>query len=340
MDKSLSIVVLAYNHSKLIHECLNSLLWQNNTISQVVIVDDCSVDDTVATIDSWINYHKNSVTFEIVFIKNQKNEGTVGSILQAVSKNNSEIVKLIGGDDFLAPDILKNIQGYIHEHCVDVLSTRVIPFVDTVSGSRFIWDYGVSFREMKRGFFHLPASEQFRRLSLRNRIDAPGTFLRKGVLEHLNLLKNKVKLVEDWPLWLILTNIGIRIDFFDEVTVFYRRHSNQLTSAVNKSSSRATYYRDHVKIYEHFILPYLKEFTRLERSIILDNYAYYSWKARRKDASQNRFSFGIKHPTIAFRKLVNLPTRLFHPNVGDPFEFSEQGLRHALKNYLKYTAGA
>lgn len=335
MSKSLSVVVLAYNHSKFIHECLNSLMWQNDTITQTIIVDDCSVDDTKTQIDSWINNNKNRVAFDIVFIRNQENEGTVASILKALSKNTSEIVKLIGGDDFLVPDAMKNIQSYFHEHCVDVLSTRVIPFADTASGSRFIYDYGVSFREMKRGFFDLSASEQFKKLCMRNRIDAPGTAFRRGIIEHLNLLQGKVRLVEDWPLWLIITNRGIRVNFLNEVSVFYRRHTNQLTSSVNQSSSRSNYTRDHVKIYEHFILPYLKEFRTLERSFILDKYAYYKWKAGLQDASENRFSFAFRHPAIAFMKLAGLPRKIFPFRIGASFDVSEQELKLAIDIFLK-----
>jgi len=310
-------------------------LWQDDAVSQVVIVDDCSNDDTVTQIDSWIKCHKTSASFDLLFIRNQKNEGTLSSIVKAVSNNRSDIVKLIGGDDFFVPGALRNIKNFFHEHCIDVLSTRVVPFVDTARGHQFVYDYGVSFREKKKGFFKLSASEQFKRLSLRNRIDAPGTVFRRGILDYLNLLRSKVRIVEDWPLWLILTKENTRIDFFDEITVFYRRHANQVTSSISESVARVSYIRDHVQIYEYLIIPHLKEFGRFERKIILDNYAYYRWKAGLLDSSESRLTFGLKHPTITLRKLAGLSTRILHPRLGEPFEFSKEGLKLAVTNFLE-----
>lgn len=57
----ISVVVCTYNRSSLLRNCLASLASQDTAIEQyeVIVVDNCSTDDTDAVIQEFINGHKN-----------------------------------------------------------------------------------------------------------------------------------------------------------------------------------------------------------------------------------------------------------------------------------------
>jgi glycosyltransferase involved in cell wall biosynthesis len=53
-------------------ECLNSILYiERNINKEIVIIDDCSSDNSTEIISNWINEHKEEVN--VIFKINKKN---------------------------------------------------------------------------------------------------------------------------------------------------------------------------------------------------------------------------------------------------------------------------
>ena len=54
-----SIVVVTYNQSKYIIECIESILLQDYPNKEIIVVDDCSTDNTKEILSEYIiKYHK------------------------------------------------------------------------------------------------------------------------------------------------------------------------------------------------------------------------------------------------------------------------------------------
>ena len=69
-----SVVVVVYNSSETVVETLDTILKQTYRNIELIVTDDCSTDDTVKIVKSWmIENHKRFARCGIV--KNKKNFG-------------------------------------------------------------------------------------------------------------------------------------------------------------------------------------------------------------------------------------------------------------------------
>lgn len=109
----LSICIPAYNGSKYITETLTSILNQNQRGVEVVVVDDRSTDNTF---DVVIEFAKKNPDFPIRVIKNKKNLGFDGNVLNMVSKAQGEFCWLLGQDDKLLPGATRTVLAQIKKH--------------------------------------------------------------------------------------------------------------------------------------------------------------------------------------------------------------------------------
>lgn len=95
-----SICVPTYNNGPFIAETLQSILKQSYTNFEIIVVDDCSTDDTLEKIQSLkdvrIKIHRNTV-----------NLGMHGNWQKALDLATGEYIKLVCGDDLLSTDCLE-----------------------------------------------------------------------------------------------------------------------------------------------------------------------------------------------------------------------------------------
>ena len=96
----IGIGILSYNHSKYILDCLNSVFKQKGNFDlKVVIVDDCSLDNTTKIIEEYLN--KNNLNNSVIFIKNNHNKGVINSIKVILSKFiGTDYFTFCEGDDY------------------------------------------------------------------------------------------------------------------------------------------------------------------------------------------------------------------------------------------------
>jgi glycosyltransferase involved in cell wall biosynthesis len=94
-----TVLVPSYNHGAYIQECLQSVLAQRHTSFRLLVVDDCSPDDTVektrARSDRWIEVRVNC-----------ENLGLGNSVLAALATIDTPYVALLNSDDLYHPDRL------------------------------------------------------------------------------------------------------------------------------------------------------------------------------------------------------------------------------------------
>ncbi len=100
---STAAVIVTYNNTKTIEGCIESL--RANGITQVLVIDNASTDDTVKRIE----------TLPVGIIKNKKNVGFATAVNQAAKKIKSEYLLLLNPDaNLLTP--IKVAQEYFQQH--------------------------------------------------------------------------------------------------------------------------------------------------------------------------------------------------------------------------------
>jgi glycosyltransferase involved in cell wall biosynthesis len=117
-----TILITTYNRVNLLKRAIYSAL--NQTIScEVIVVDDCSSDDTRAFVKSLGNsviYHRNSV-----------NQGHPATVNAGVKKASGEWIKFLDDDDYLAPNCLEEMKKVISMHPDAVICSCIAAQVDS-----------------------------------------------------------------------------------------------------------------------------------------------------------------------------------------------------------------
>ena len=75
MEELVSIIMPSYNTGRFIKDSIDSVLEQTHTNWELIIVDDCSTDDTDSVVSQYLHDNR------IKYLKNYKNSGA------AVSRN-------------------------------------------------------------------------------------------------------------------------------------------------------------------------------------------------------------------------------------------------------------
>jgi glycosyltransferase involved in cell wall biosynthesis len=94
------MIVLSYNHARFILEALESVKAQTYETTELIIIDDCSTDESVATINRWLE--ENGI--EATFIRHQKNQGICKSLNEALGVVQGKYISMIASDDMWLPD--------------------------------------------------------------------------------------------------------------------------------------------------------------------------------------------------------------------------------------------
>ncbi len=92
----LSVIIPAYNVQDYICKCIDSLMRQNTKDTEIIIIDDGSVDDTPSICDEYANVYDN------VFVYHIKNGGQARARNIGIKKSVGEYIMFIDSDDYLA----------------------------------------------------------------------------------------------------------------------------------------------------------------------------------------------------------------------------------------------
>lgn len=125
--KKLSIVIPAYNEGKTIHEILDKIsdvVLLNNIQKEIIIVNDCSTDDTVEAIERYVQ--KNS-SLAIRLYNQEKNMGKGAALHKGISLATGEYLIIQDAD-----------LEYDPQEYNELLKPVLKGFADVVYGSRFI----------------------------------------------------------------------------------------------------------------------------------------------------------------------------------------------------------
>ncbi|HEV2421508.1 MAG TPA: glycosyltransferase [Candidatus Acidoferrales bacterium] len=95
-----SMLVICYNQARFVVETLESVKAQTYKDTELIIVDDCSTDDSVAVIERWLTENR----IQCTFIRHQKNQGVCRSLNDALAVATGKYISEIAADDLWLPD--------------------------------------------------------------------------------------------------------------------------------------------------------------------------------------------------------------------------------------------
>lgn len=201
-----SVVMTTYNGEHYLKETLDSILTQTFTQFELIIVDDCSQDDTISIINNYSDPR-------IKLIQNEKNLGISCSRNKGLKLAQGEFIFACDHDDLSLPDRLKTQIAFMQSH----------PQVSMVACSAKEWRDGVV-----RSFYQAETRPYILhwRLFSRCNIVHSSVCMRASILNKYGLgYDPEYHYAEDYVLFHRLAEFG-DITIMPDELVIYREHES------------------------------------------------------------------------------------------------------------------
>ncbi len=226
-----SIICLAFNHEKFVVETLDSVVQQNYQPIELIIVDDCSTDNTKLVINNWLSTHP-----EVQFIVNEINKGNTRSFNNALKFAKGEYIIDLAADDLILPN---GVQLQIN-----AFQKSKFKNLGVVYGNAEIINEDGSFNS-----FYFPVNENGKVIAKRatgdiyssvlstgDSICSVSALIKKSVFDFLEGYDETLD-YEDLDSW-IRASREYEFDFIDEVLVKKRTVTNSLGSNFYKKKHK------------------------------------------------------------------------------------------------------
>jgi hypothetical protein len=254
--------VAAFNHEDHILEHLESikylvLTYGANVDVDLIINDDCSIDQTRNLIDHWLRGNA-SLFRSVKTIYNPKNIGTCASVNNMITHLNVDRCKLSGGDDVYSFENIFDLTK--HNSDIAILSGRALYLRDQHLKSNYKSNILATATQVI--YQHNDLLHRFKHLSYNN---APNILYATECILHDNVRAylKRFDVVEDWSLQIAIARQfpERRFMLIDKVLVYYRRTAGSTYIVANQR-----FIRDKIKMYDDLILNEVNWMERLRLS--------------------------------------------------------------------------
>ena len=194
-NSKISVIMPNYNGSKYIDKAIHSVFNQTYTNWELIIVDDCSTDDSWASIMKWRAVSDTSSRNELLFaLHMDENSGSPAAPRNralALLGSDSKYVAFLDSDDYWEKDKLEKQVKYMdHSDCgltyhfVNVKPSELMPFGWTSKNKPY-------------------QGHCFSQLFKRNFMPTCSIMVRTSVIDELDYYQDTtLKISHDWEMWL------------------------------------------------------------------------------------------------------------------------------------------
>jgi glycosyltransferase involved in cell wall biosynthesis len=254
-DQLVSVCIPSYNGEAYLGPAIESALAQTYTNIEILIIDDCSRDNSLEIADQY-----SATDRRIRFYRNPERLGLVGNWNRCIEESRGEWIKFLFQDDLLDPKCLSMMLADVESSSGDyrvVFSKRDFIFESNVHESqveditlarKFIWDISPNIaRVSPRDTAYL-----LTRYPCINIFGEPTSFLlHKTVFEEFGLFDANIAHYCDLEYWLRI-GVNLPMKFVPKTLVYFRIHSESATASNSKNKYFHLRYLDRVKLFSKF----------------------------------------------------------------------------------------
>ena len=236
---NLSVVIPNYNYEKFMFQRLYSILNQTEKVSEVIILDDCSKDNSRELIDKIYDNLK-----DIINIKKIYNETNSGSAFKQWNKGftlaEGDYVWIAEADDYCDKKFLKNILAPIKNDKDIVLSYCDTAFINR-DGNIFMKTIRNEIDIMKTGHWDSSyvndGKKEIENYSFLNCTVAnvSSVVFKKNDYSKYFELSGKFKQAGDWLFYVNVISEG-KVAYTNKALNYYRLHGSNVTSTTKKQA--------------------------------------------------------------------------------------------------------
>ncbi|MCD2492148.1 glycosyltransferase [Lacrimispora sp. NSJ-141] len=226
-----SVCIPAYNSAVYIKKTIESILDQNYKNIELVVVDDCSKDNTVEIV-------KNIEDSRMRLVQNEKNLGMTGNWNKCLAEAKGDYIKLVCADDILYADSIQKELGALLKHPDVTLVMSDTALIDENGGRT-----GCFKRYPKAGLLEGRKVAK-RALIFKSFFGAPcNTLFPRSSYERAGGFDPKFPYILDFDMWLRMACLGKIYVIHEELNGFRVRNDSNTGNLIN--GDRKTYNLEH-----------------------------------------------------------------------------------------------
>lgn len=273
-----SVIIVCFNHSKFVLECLDSLLKQKFKNWELIIADDASSDNSVEIISTWLN--ENKVVAKTIFHK--KNIGLVKTLNECIDLSKGRYIKIIAADDIMLPDLLSDM--------VERFESLTPDYQLIYTNANYIDENGNIGESLLDLNFDFNRDKIEEMLFKDNFILAPTSMFKSSIYSLVGKY-NEDFVIEDYEFSLRLSK-KFKIDYIPKILGLYRIHSNNISKKIDLDEEivRIKIYYDTDGKYSEVILNNILELYRKGNITKKIREAYTGYKGK-----SNGLAFFLKY---------------------------------------------
>jgi glycosyltransferase involved in cell wall biosynthesis len=206
----ISVIIPVYNGKQFLSEAVKSILQQKYNPLEIIIVDDGSTDGTIKS--------QNSFGKQVKHIY-QDNKGPAAARNTGLAIAKGEFITFLDSDDVWPPNKLNTQINYLLQNPdLEVIIGHTKNFNSEITNTNKIFTEKDSFISVQLG----------------------SALFRKSAFEKVGTFDEELKFSEDHDWFLRAREKEIKILVLEDITLYHRRHSNNMTEGANQDTYKLT----------------------------------------------------------------------------------------------------
>lgn len=221
-----SVIIPTYNRAHLVERAINSVLNQTYQDFEIIVVDDCSNDDTEAVIK---RFHDPRIRY----IRHEKNQGGSAARNTGIRAAHGEIIAFLDSDDEWMPEkLFEQVRVLREDPNCDAVYTDIY----------FVHEDG----KMITHRFPKVNGNIYYELLKKNVVGTTSTvLLRRQCFDTVGLFDESLPSCQDWDMWIRISK-NYKFRKIDKPLVKYKWHQVQISKNIEAVQ------RGHEKIMEKY----------------------------------------------------------------------------------------
>ncbi len=217
-DPLVTIIVPCFNYAKYVGDTLCSVLAQDYSNFELIVVDDGSTDDSVVVIEHALENHRaTSLVRRVEFIQ-QHNQGVSAALNAGLTLAQGEFIATFDADDLMSPGRLK-LQ-------IDYMSKQ--PQVGCLGGNSIRIDGQGQLLPKKDKKRQVRRYDFSKALAAALVVGGNIAVYRREAMDAVGGYDPAIK-IQDFQMTLKIAHAGYYVDVLPEVVTLYRKHGDSLS---------------------------------------------------------------------------------------------------------------